>query len=218
MALSLVGVSRRSQFCCWGPSFCVRTYLISHTSPELSSLPLSSHDLGITSLLNGIILLFLELLQLPIIIFLQLVIEALVPGQTDDGSGRLSSNHSNKTGLSAERSPGSRRAALAKSVEDAVEWVGKISVERSHLILCDSILESLYSSLLRDFSGITVCEGENVLRQRQQWPLHVLGVGTHDGGGRCRREFVIVLSAECDIGSCPEKSKTMALFAVERCC
>jgi hypothetical protein len=155
-------------------------------------------------LLNSVILLFLELLQLPIIIFLQLVVKALVPGKTDNGSGRLSSNHSNKTGLSAERSSRSGRAALTKSVEDAVEWMGQISIERSHLVLGDSILKSLYSGLLRIFSGITVCEGENVLRQRQQWPFRVLGVGTHDGGGRCRRECVIVLSAECEIGSCPE--------------
>jgi hypothetical protein len=155
-------------------------------------------------LFNSVILLFLELLQLPIVVVLQLVVKALVPGKTDNGSSRLSSNHSNETGLSAERSSRSGRAALAKGVEDAVEWMGQISVERSHLILGDSILKSLYSSLLRIFSGITVCEGKNVLRKRQQWPLRVLGVGTHDGGGRCRRVCVIVLCAECDIGRCLE--------------
>lgn len=58
----------------------------------------------------------------------------------------------------------------------------QIPVERGHLVFGDGIFEAFERRLLGGFGCGRIGKSEDVLGEREQRILHVLGIGTHLGG------------------------------------
>lgn len=56
------------------------TYLVADSRVELSTLSSRTHDLGVTSLLDSLVLLLLYILKFLVVVGLEVLVDSIIPG------------------------------------------------------------------------------------------------------------------------------------------